>query len=415
MSLDNKLTSLSQSNEKFLNLYFGFIGVSVSVVYAAAMNSLPFFQKKLPNIQPSFTFPIPFHFASFLIILTITQLSNRISYNIRMRICLIALIAITIFLPTSAFVFENTVIGQWIVLILMFLAGIFNNFCFASANGLSSQISGKYTAYFLIGVSIGGLAISNIRFLCDTAFQHLSSDENPTHGILCNVIFFGIAVCFIVIGFIFQIRFARSKLYLQYCEGYQQLSLEDDRSSKESYLIPKQERTFKNSVQVFREIQLFTYLMLIAYVQHHLCYPGLMLKKKIPEDVISPTTKTTSMITIFSIFTIVGKKLGQYRNYYSQQKIIMLILIRCILLLFFVLQAGDNDVPILNTIWFGYLNIIAFAVSQGLVNVAVFILGPETVPQEKKDIAGFVMVFATNVGAIGGDISALILQLFGLK
>jgi hypothetical protein len=50
---------------------------------------------------------------------------------------------------------------------------------------------------------------------------------------------------------------------------------------------------------------------------------------------------------------------------------------------------------------------------MGFLNVAIFIMAPEQVPQDLKEVAGFVAVIGINIGTIIGGFSSLTLKNLG--
>ena len=86
----------------------------------------------------------------------------------------------------------------------------------------------------------------------------------------------------------------------------------------------------------------------------------------------------------------------------------VILMLRFIMFGLFIVQATTVSIPILNTVWFGYLNIALFALTFGFVMVAGFILVPENEKSpENREVAGFLSVFAINIGTMIGGLLCL--------
>ena len=168
----------------------------------------------------------------------------------------------------------------------------------------------------------------------------------------------------------------------------------------------KPKKDTKLLMEVFRRAWLYIAFLFVACVQHNMIFPGVMLKK--PVSSMPEHTKTVSMIATYNISAIVGKKIGQYRKFYNKYTVGVIVGLRFGIVLLFIVQAVTVSIPILNTDWFGYANIALHGLTMGFVVVAGFILAPEAeILPNKKEIAGFLSVFAINIGTMLGGFVCL--------
>jgi len=299
-----------------------------------------------------------------------------------------------------------------LIMIILFFLGSFNNMAYASIAGFTSQIDGKYTAYFLIGVAIAGLVVNALRAIIIKIFDVLVGGihDGSLFGVM---VYFMTVVALLVIGLILHAMFMRSDFYHARIKKRIYSVLEEDGDGGLALLSPSHnnanpKRDFQTLVQVANKTWYYLFLILLSCVQQHFSYPGLALSK--PIDWMVDHTKTVSMIAVFSVFYIVGKKMGQYREYYTVHTMTVLTVARFAIIFFFILQVVFPNLPVINTAAFGYLNIVAFAITMGVINVGLFILTPEQVSADKKEVAGFIAVFAINLGTIIGAFSILPLK-----
>jgi len=400
-------------DDAFAIFYFLWIGGCTNTVWNAVMNSFDYFKLKFTNSDEiEFIFPLPQHVASLLVTFIITQLSNVLSYSTRIVSSIIIITVITVILPIQADVFQNSDFGLTLIMITLFFLGFFNNMAYASIAGFTSQIDGKYTAYFLIGVAIAGLVVNGLRWVIIKIFDYTVggiSDDN-LFGVQ---IYFMTVVALLVTGLVLHFMFMRSDFY--HCKIKKRIYsvLEEDGDGGLALLSPSHntsnpKRNFGTLMVVAKETWFYLLLILVSCVQQHFSYPGLALAKPIPG--MENHTKTVSMIAVFSAFYIIGKKMGQYREYYNRNTMTVLTLFRFVIIAFFILQVVAPEIPILNTAAFGYLNVVLFALTMGVINVGLFILTPEQVTEDKKEIAGFIAVFAINLGTIIGAFSIVPLK-----
>jgi len=402
--------SSSSQGEKptggFIILYFFWIGgVSVCSNYTV-LNSLDFFKDKFPDKHVDFVFPLPAIVASLVVIFVMTQLSNVFSYSTRIISSMTIEILLCAVVPIFSDVFKDSIFGFCGSLIILFLMGFFNNVCYASIAGFTSQIEGRFTAYFLIGVASFGLLMSFLRLGIFEVFKQLSPDRSVDNGnVLCAMMYYLSTILLIFVSLILHARFVKTDFFAHH--ETQVCGKEEEAALLETNRKTTPKRDLKILIQVYKEIEIYFYLMLVTCVQHNIAYPALMLMKEIPG--MDDQTKSVVLLTYFAVFYIVGKKIAQYRQYYNKSIMITVMIIRFGIVGLIYLQAMTNEIPIVNTTIFGYIVICAFALTMGFTNVGIFILGPEGVSSEKKEVAGFISVFALNTGSVIGGFLSLAL------
>ncbi len=400
-------------HDHFATLYFLSLGGAAACGWNAGINCLDYFEAKFPEANVQFAFPLPPYIAQLIAVLLMAKLSDVFSYTTRIVSSLIGVTLITATLPFEAALFKDSEYGVVMILAMLFVLGFSNTLCYASLAGLTSQIEAKYTAYFLIGTAINSLLMNLFREVTLLLFKPETEED-----ILCVGVYFGLTVLYLLFCLILHFRFMKSNFYksrfdVRTSRRKITCDLDPEINVTETLIDSNEEhKGFRMMGRVFKRIGFYVFLLMVSYIQLLMTIPGLMLKKEIPN--ISNSAKTVSMLAAFNVFFIVGKKLGQYRQYYNKYIILALVLFRFIFVALFIAQAMSLDLPFINTVWFAYVNIALFGVTLGIVNVALFILGPEQVKPEQKEVAGFLSVLGINVGLILGAILALPFRNIGI-
>jgi len=401
-------------NDGFAVFYFMWIGITILSVWFAVMNSFGFFKAKFPKTDPKIDYPIPQHIAPIIVTFTITHMSNSLTYNTRILVSVVSMGIIGALLPYLAHIFQDTSFGNILMLVLLFILGFFSNICYSSIAGLTSQIDKKYTTYFLIGVGVGSLLMSFVRMAFDKIFKYFNGGVAlPDGDMTLNSLFFKFAVLLLILTMMFHFAFMRSSFYTRYLRKRLYSVIEEDFDVdllKQADNPEREKRDFSTLLRVFKQTQVHIWLMVVASIQQHIAYPGLMLMKPVPLSVMDASDKSTSMIITFSVFYIFGKKMGQFRQHYNKYTMLVLVQLRFVLIGFFYIQAYYPTWPIFNTLWFGYTNILIFGIMMGILNVGLFVLTPEPVSKENKELAGFLAVFGLNFGTLLGDMVALVFK-----
>ena len=315
MDIETPLAKSVQVSDKFAIFYFICMGGATTISWDAIINCLDYFKVKYPAYDVSFMFPIAPYTAQLINTLVIIQLSNLMSYTTRIKVSLLTILAITAFVPFQADLFQGTYMGLVMILGLFFLLGFNNSMCFASVAGLASQIGGKYIGHFLIGGSLFSLFMNMMREINLLVFYPASDDD-----LKCVLAYFAVTCFMIAIGFFSHFRFMNSEFYSFHMrsENDSRTTFDTSGFSSSGPIGSPAARPKKNLAlmcQVFNERKLYIILLFVACFQHCITYPGIMLMKYLPNT--ADHTKTLSMITTYGIFYIIGKRIGQYRQYYN--------------------------------------------------------------------------------------------------
>jgi len=407
--------TLNLPDSKIAKLYFLSFGGGCQIGWYAVLNGFDFFHEKYPDYSVKFRFGIAVYLAQFLVTPIMAKISERFNFSSRVIVPFITVGAIIGFLPFQAALYGGTEKGFWMIMQLLFVMGFLNNICYASMIGLTSQLPGEHTTNFLIGSGIAGIGMSLIRLALTSIISKNTAISTAEANEISVTIFFVVAAIFIVWCIFLHLAFIKSEFYSIFVEKTNrairlrdsETTGEDDESLFETTgsrdLAKKPGRDFATLFSVWKRTSFYVILIALTYVQMYTVFPGVMLQK--PMD-MKESTKLTSLNMVFSIFFLIGKKAGQYRKYYNAQKIAGIILFRFVLMAFFVLQA-NWDLPIFNTMLFGYLNVLLFGFTNGFVTCALFILAPEQIETEKKEVSGFVNVFGLTAGIVLGTFTAL--------
>lgn len=390
---------------KIATYYFLFLGGGSLVSWNAILNSLDYFEKKFSDYSVAFIFPVAVYLAQFLSSLVMTRLSERLPLNMRIIGTFTIISIVLAILPVEAALLSQTELGFMIVLGLLFILGTCNNICMSSLTGLSSQLPGQYSAYIFLGTSVCGLALSLLREFSTIVFKSSSSSN------LGVLFFFGMAAVYIIGCIVLQTVFMRSEFYRRYLQHEKMEMIDSDREASlvqsETDLGDQEElpKNFSTFLRVFDEVKFTTILLIVSCLQLFAVFPGVILKKPMPG--IDKDHKVVFVNLVFNIAQTIGKVLGKYRRYYTPGSVFAVVMLRFVLIAVILLQALTTKIPIVNTIWFGFLTTGLYGFIHGFLVVALTILGPERVSAEKKEVVGHVAVFGINVGVLTGTFTAL--------
>ena len=305
------LSTPQETSELFAVFYFAYTGGLISVSWAVILNSLDYFKLMFPSYNVEFVFPIAPNTATLLLSFVITHISNYISYSTRIIASICGLILVLSIIPFEASLLRKTDFGMVVIMGLLFSVGLFANMIYNSVGGYVSQIDGKFTTAFLIGIALANIIMNALRELTIIIFNPISDEELPP-----IVAYFIITIGFMLFGLILHNQFTHSSFHAS-VEQRKASKTESIEAGLEEILIqrPKPKKDIKTLVEVFSRIWVCWGFLFIACIQVNTVYPGVMLKK--PVDGILPHTKTVSMIATYSCSAIIGKKLGQYRHLYN--------------------------------------------------------------------------------------------------
>jgi len=174
---------------------------------------------------------------------------------------------------------------------------------------------------------------------------------------------------------------------------------------------PAANNALKQMFGVFQEIRLCSLMIILNYTQTFMMFPGVTLLKKM--TIMDVTWKTVGLISSYNVLDSVGKSLTNNRNWYTKYSVAIIVFGRFAFFLSFILMACYDNIPIISDDWFAFVNVGLFALTNGFATSALFILAPEQVSSEKREIAGFVMMFSLQFGITFGSFLALSFQNLG--
>jgi len=393
-------------NSSLAPFYFIYMGGGSLLSWNAILNSLDYFSSKFPKNDINFMFPVAFYLAQFLSSLVITKLSAILMLNVRLIGAFLIASVLLVLLPIEAEVFAQTNFGFILVMLMLFILGICANICLSTMTGLSSQLPGKYSAYTLLGTSVTALFLSILREISSLVFKSESKEDN-----ISVVIFFGVTAAYILGCIVFQTIFTKTEFFIVYLRQSEKVQMID--SSREASLLltedeeekPTYPRNISTFLMIFREVKIYVILYVVTALQIYTIFPGVILKK--PMIGIDEEIKVVSTVMTFNVSQMFGKILGKYRKFYSLSTVFGVIIFRFVLMGLIIAQAATTSIPILDTIWFGYLTTALFGLTVGFVMVGLTVLAPEKVDPAKKEIVGHVSIFGINTGVLLGTFVAL--------
>jgi hypothetical protein len=286
----------------------------------------------------------------------------------------------------------------WIMVIMLFLLGILNNTYQGSMSGYVGQFPFKYISFYLMGTGLAGVVMNILRAFAILALSGASEIiEIIVYFIAAGLI---LAACGVIHPIFTRSYFCR--YYLGGLHSVLNASGNTDELLKSETEINTNKKDFKAMINVFKIVYPTVTILIFTYIQTFISFPGVMLTK--PTDLPSDW-QVVSMLAVFNVFDVVGKNIAQYRQYYNRMTCVIVLVLRITLNLFFIFQAF-RDWAVFNTLWFGYINIALFGTTNGFLTTAMFIMGPEKVEGEKKEIAGFLSVFGLTAGITTGSLIA---------
>jgi len=386
-------------------------GMGSLVSWNAVLNGVDYFMIKFPQFDVYYIFPIAVTTAQLLTCFVILKVSQNFSLNFRIVVSLIALMFILLFLPIQATIFAGSSFGFWTILGLLFLMGFFNTILTASLSGIVSLFPGTYASYNMIGTSLAGLSMNALR-----AVFIFSLKSKPHGDVIGILLYFGISALLVTVCLILHPIFVRSDFYRAHLVRSEEVipSLAGDREIELIKRVSDSGASRKDARALFRafkESHVYLLLMLFTQIQTFTTFPAMMLKKHI--DGLSLDWKLVTMVATFQASCIVGQKLAQFREYYNKWVVIICIIVRTAFAAMFIVQAVVDDNEIISSVWFGYVNIILFSVTFGFIQTALFILATQSVTPEKKEVVGYMTVFAGVLGVALGAILSLPLKNVG--
>jgi len=392
--------------------YFTLQGIGTLISWNAVLNGLDYFNEKFPDGDVFTLLPIAFNSAQVFANFFLPKLITKLSLENRIIIPLIVSACILVGLPIEANLLQNTKVGFWLMMFLLFVMGKLNCIYQGSVSGFASSFPFKYTSYFLMGTGLAGVVMNILRALAIVSFSNMKGGP-----LIEIIVYFGAAGLILIGCVLIHPVFIKSAFCKAHILRSTQVEpfLSSSRTGSQDQIIDivvreiqepeKLETNFKTILKVFGEVKFYVLLLFLNYAISFTVFPGIMQQK--PIAFLSSDWKLVSMLATFNFFDVVGKNLAQHRSKYTKWIIFAVVFSRFIYDVLFVLQALPLSVAVLNTAWFGYLNIALFGLTNGFATTALFIMGPEVVDGPKKEIAGFLSVFGLVTGLTVGGLCAL--------
>jgi equilibrative nucleoside transporter 1/2/3 len=391
--------------------YFTLQGIGALVGWNAVLTSLDYFDSKFPGYQVNFLFPIAIFVANMLLSPNMMYFSQKFSLNIRIAGALGLLCLVMSLLPVEAYIFSDSAIGLDLILGLLFILGIANTSQQVSASGFASIFPYIYINKYVMGTGLAGMIISGLRIVILLA---LGDDADTESGQIIGIlIYYGVAALFIVFNIAVHFRFIKT----DFCK--QTIATQDE---KKKLLLAEQESGVSNTIassvakkvsnpwmqlfDVFSHMKRIVALMVLIYIQTFMMFPGVTLLKKL--TILNVTWENVLLVAAYNVFDVVGKYFTNYRQFYTLNTTTILVFARFLFYIPFLLMAMNYDWPIINSNWFPFVNVSLFAMTNGFATSSLFILGPEQVPENKKEAAGFLTMFSLLAGIFAGSFLALI-------
>jgi len=404
--------SISHTDSNTLaSTYFLLQGIGGLLPWNGVLSTLDFYDLKFPGRKAAFIFPIANLFCGVLINFFMTQIAKKSSINQRIAGTNVVIFFMLIMVPIVAITFPNTLFGYVIILIILSLLGILNSINNSSVVGLAGYFPPKYMSDQNAGTGIGGI-IPNLLRIMIIVFIPSNSDQTDGKGIL---IYYGVAGAFILICIAIHSKFISS--------DYAQKKISINSSSKLLYAEKENTALNPSSLEhnkgddvnnlkggggellvVFREIRVICFLMVFNLALTLTLFPGVMLMNPLPT--INSAWKTVNLQLAFNVCDTIGKYATTIKSLVKPKIVMILSALRFLFFLTFIIPVVTTDFPIIDATWFAFVNAALFGLTNGFTCASLFILGPESVEGEKKEIAGFLLFNSLNLGILLGSIFA---------
>lgn len=415
---------------------FFLLGLATLIGWNAVLSSIDFYSSKFPDYNISFIMVIPSFIATFIFSLFASYFSKIFSLNSRIFGSILVMSISLILLPLEAY-YLPTESGFVIFFILNFIISAFIAIMQATCVGLACIFPYEAMSLFNTGIGFSGILMSLLRIICILAFNNSSDPIIMMDSILiyyCSAVFFLLLTLCIHIIFVNSNYFKiLSKVLTRVSvaikgddinyenngsinEKYADLRKDEENEIERQLLVNPELETKKignqnNFLQTllisFKEAFPFSIFIALLYLQTFALFPGVTLKKQIYE--LDLTWNPVILVLIYNLFDTFGKYIAVARIFFTKNKITSLILIRFIFFGSFLLNIQTNyDMSFLTSQWFCIVNLAFFALSNGYLTTAIFILASEScVKAQQKEKIGFMMSFMFNIGCIGGSLLAL--------
>lgn len=415
-------------NSPLATFNFYLQGVGCLLGWNAVLTALGFFGIQYPDIEVSFVFPLPIFIFNLLLCPVMPQIAKRVSLDNRIAVSNAIQIIILILLPLIGATMANTA-GFVIIMIILAFLGAMNTVSTASCAGLAANFPFSNMSSLISGYGLAGIIMNIIMAICLGIF-------GPDGGVKSIATYFSCAVGITLLCIVMHYKFVKTP-YAQYhlnkatqadaedgtsvTRGGQelgsQINFDSDNTSVisnnqvavadvsgVSLLQPTEPVTLGG---VWKEIWLYSLLMILNYVQTFWVFPGVALMKKL--DSVDIAWSILILIFTWNLCDTIAKMLTGYRNFYNKYSIAGMVLFRFLFFITFIILAKNKSTSFINTDWFAILNIGVFSFMNGYHTGSLFIMGPESVKDHKKETAGFIMQLSLYIGIISGTFLAFTL------
>jgi len=412
----------------FTKFYFYLQGIGCLLGWNAVLTALDWFQGQFPDVEVFFVFPLPIFIFNLLLCPFMPQISKFAGLDARIAGSTAVQIGVLVLLPILAELLPNTA-GFLLIMALLAVLGAMNTIQSASCAGLAANFPFSDMGGLITGYGLAGMIINGFRGICLGIF-------GPEGGIAGIAVYFTCAVGITLLCILVHYKFIKT----EYCQYYlnkaanaagddtsftrggeelnSQLIFENDTSSAISgnqvgvaddnsqiSILPQSNQP-PTLFGVWKEVALYSILMIVNYIQTFLVFPGVALMKQL--DFVGGGA-WSALILIFSLNfgDTVGKMMTGYRNLYNKYSIAGMVAFRFLFFINFIILAKNQSTSFINTDWFAVLNMLVFTFMNGFHTSSLFIMGPESVKDNKKETAGFIMQLSLYIGIISGTFLAL--------
>jgi len=395
-SITSDLLPTSPKTDSPLNkAYFFMQGVSALLPWNSILCTLDFYSAKFPSGNASFTFPVSFFISSVGFNFLMVYIKRGMSLNNRVAGSLALMLIFLILTPVAATSMENSTSGLWVCYLLLFLVGAVNTISNATIAGFSGHFSQECRSIHSAGTGVAALITNAIRALILLA----SKEKNPSTDVKAIFIFYGVAVLLLVVGIVLHLFFMKS------LRGRKELEeeCEEDEEVQDQGL-----KNFKQQWSVFQKTTVLVIAMFVCNVQTFMMFPGVLFQK--PTSFANFSWLIVLICSTFNIFDTAAKYVS-FMKFFLRKEIVMgVLLVRMIFFVVFIWPVVNPNVTLLSEDWFFLVMIGFFGFTNGLIVSTTFVMIPEKVEGEKKDVAGFLAFNAMICGIMIGSFLALPLQ-----
>jgi len=398
------------------SVYFVCQGMSSLLSWSAVLSTLDYYNTQFPDGNVYFIFPAAFSTITIIINFMMIWICKKMSINKRVTGCLVLQVTFLTILPIISNLMPQSQLGYWLVLVMLTLIGAVNQVSNSSVVGLAGYFPPKYMGRLTTGSGLGAVIPNLLRMITLLAFSDSSSQTNLREIFM----YYGIAGVFLLFCATIHLGFIKSKyakteirkhtqLYNSFVE-VQESAIEPENLSLDDALLDgkikdRSKNHFVKQWVTFKEIKTISIFMVLLYVQTLMLFPGVMLMKKIPD--LDPAWENAILQIIFNSHDTLGKFLTLKKSLLRKEFAFGVIIFRVVFYFTFIGQIVLTTIPILNSTWFTFVNAALFGLTSGYSSSSLFILGPNSVKGEKKEIVGFILINSLCIGFLLGSFLAI--------